>query len=45
MKKLLSNLLLAMLSAVAFTACDNAEDTRYYEGYFLNVYDVKSLTS
>lgn len=41
MKKLLSNLLLAMLSAVAFTACDDAEDTRYYEGYFLNVYDVK----
>lgn len=34
MKKLLSNLLLAMLSAVAFTACDDAEDTRYYEGYF-----------
>lgn len=41
MKNILSNLLLAMLSVVLFAACDNGEESLNYEGYFLNVYDIK----
>ncbi|MBQ8543412.1 MAG: hypothetical protein IJ436_08060 [Bacteroidaceae bacterium] len=41
MKKIFSNLLLIVLSVVAFSACDNGEESLEYEGYFLNVYDVK----
>lgn len=41
MKKLFSNLLLALMSVVAFTACDRAEDSLNYEGTFPNVFDIK----